>query len=77
MRVYDEKTKMSVEDKKFLNIANESVKVIEGHYCINLPFKVDNVTMPHNRVIAEQRLLNLKRKFKRDINYQREYRVSP
>lgn len=29
--------------------------------------------MPNNRVIAEQRILNLKRKFKRDLNYQREY----
>ena len=47
-RVYDEKSEMSVDDKKFLNIANESVKVIEGHYCINLPFKADKVTMPNN-----------------------------
>ncbi len=72
-RVYDEKNEMSVEDKRFLNIANESVKVKEGHYCINLPFKADNIIMPNNHVIAQQRLLSLKRKFKRDPNYQREY----
>lgn len=72
-RVYDEKSEMSVDDKKFLNIANQSVKVKECHYCINLPFKADNITMPNNRMIAEQCILNLKRKFKRDLNYQREY----
>lgn len=72
-RVYDEKSEMSVDDKRFMNIANETVKVREGHYCINLPFKTDNITMPNNRLIAEQCLLNLKRKFKRDPNYQREY----
>lgn len=34
---YEEKSEMSVEDKKFLNIANESVEVKEDHYCITLP----------------------------------------
>ncbi|XP_031438690.2 uncharacterized protein LOC116224090 [Clupea harengus] len=57
-RVYDEKSEMSVDDKKFLNIANASVKVIEGHYCINLPFKADKVTMPNNRVSAESFMRN-------------------
>lgn len=64
---------MPIDDKRFLNIANESVIVKESHYCINLPFKTDNIMMPNNRLVAEQRLLNLKRKFKRDSNYQKEY----
>lgn len=72
-KAYEEKTEMSVDDKRFLNIASESVKVKEGHYCINLPFKADSIMMPNNRLVAEQRLLNLKRKFKRDPNYQKEY----
>ncbi|KAL2083621.1 hypothetical protein ACEWY4_021394 [Coilia grayii] len=72
-RVYEEKSEMSVDDKKFLNIANESVRVKKGHYCINLPFKADVITLPNNRVVAEQRLLNLKGKFKRDPNYKKEY----
>ncbi|KAK0138796.1 hypothetical protein N1851_024658 [Merluccius polli] len=72
-RAYEEKSEMSVNVKKFLNIVNESVKMKEGHYCINLPFKADSITMPNNRVVAEQRLCNLKRKFKRDPNYQKEY----
>jgi len=72
-KAYEEKSEMSLNDKKFLNIVNESVKVKEGHYCINSPFKADTITMPNNRVVAEQRLLNLRRKFKRDPNYQREY----
>jgi len=64
---------MSVDNKRFLNIANKSVKVKEGHYCINLSFKTYNITMPNNSVVAEQRLLSLKRKFQGDANYQKEY----
>lgn len=70
-KAYEEKSEMSVNDKKFLNIVSESVKMKAGH--INLPFEADNITMPNNHIVAEQRLLNLKRKFKRDPNYQREY----
>lgn len=72
-KAYEERNEMSVDDKSFLNVVNESVSIRDGHYCINLPFKSDSVMMPNNRVVAEQRLLNLKRKFKRDANYQREY----
>lgn len=50
-----------MDDKKIMNIVNKSIKVKEGHYCIDLPFKADDITMPNNQVIAEQHLLNLKR----------------
>lgn len=46
---------------------------VSKNFCINLPFKADSIMMPNNQVVAEQCLLNLKRKFKRDPNYQREY----
>ena len=35
-KAYEEKSELSINDKKFLNIANESVKVKEGHYCITI-----------------------------------------
>ncbi|KAJ8384838.1 hypothetical protein AAFF_G00198250 [Aldrovandia affinis] len=57
---------MSEEDIKFLDILNNSTKVQDGHYCLNLPFRQEDPVMPNNRSIAEQRLLSLKRKFGRN-----------
>ena len=54
---------------------DKSVQLKEGHYCLDLPFRDDNVTMPNNRNIAMQRLQNLKRKFKRDLQFQKDYTV--
>lgn len=58
----EEKTEMSVEDKAFLNMANEAV-LENGHYSLKLPFRKPNVHMPSNRQMAEQRLCSLKRKW--------------
>lgn len=51
-----EQIEMSREDIKFMDIMNNTAKLIDGHYCINLPFKVENPILPVNRCIAEQRL---------------------
>ena len=72
-KAYEETSEMSVEDRKFMDIANGSVRIKDGHYCINLPIKDDKLSLPNNRIVAEQRLMNLRRKFKRDPDYQKEY----
>lgn len=69
----EEKLEMSREDVKFMNIMDKSVKLKEGHYCLDLPFRNDNPTMPNNRNIALQRLQNLKKKFRKDLKYQQDY----
>ncbi len=68
----EEKTEMSIEDKRFLKIASEAV-LQNGHYHLKLPFRRTNVSMPNNRQMAEQRLQSLKRKMKRDEQYKQEY----
>ena len=68
----EEKTEMSVEDKRFLEIANEAV-LQDGHYHLKLPFRKTEVSMPNNRQVAEQRLQALKRKMKRDEEYKQSY----
>ncbi len=60
-----ERTEMSFEDKRFLEIANEAI-LQDGHYDLKLPFRKNNVSMPNNRQMAEQRLKSLKRKMKRN-----------
>ncbi len=72
-KAYDEKREMSREDKQFMKIVDESAKIVDGHYSLKLPFKNQDVSLPNNRQIAEQRLDSLKRKFKRDPVFHEEY----
>lgn len=53
----EEKPEMSREDLKFMKIMNSSAELNNRHYCLRLPFIEDNVTMPNNRHVAEQRVL--------------------
>lgn len=69
----EEKQEMSREDLRFMEILEKSTCMQDGHYCMDLPFKVDDITMPNNRCIVEQRIQSLKRKFERNKAYQKEY----
>lgn len=69
----EEKCELSHEDKRFLQIANNSFSLLDGHYIPNLPFRKDDVHMPNNRHIVMQRLLSLQRKFKRNESFHKEY----
>lgn len=69
----EEQLEMSREDIKFMDIVSSTAKLIGGHYCIDLPFRKENVTLPDNRYIAEQRLCSLKRKFDRNNVFKEEY----
>ncbi|KAK3752078.1 hypothetical protein QZH41_005573 [Actinostola sp. cb2023] len=44
---------MSIEDSKALAIMEKSVKKVEGHYQVALPWKHQPPSMPNNRVLAE------------------------
>ena len=58
---YESKTSMSQNDKRALEIMEQSAKLIDGHYEIRLPWK----NYPHlsnNRLQAEQRLASLKKR---------------
>ena len=69
----EEKPEMSREDLKFMDIMNSSAELDNGHYCLRLPFREDNVTMPNNSQVAEQRALCLKRKLKKNATFKEEY----
>lgn len=64
---------MSREDVRFMEIMEKSICRQDGHYCTDLPFKVDDITLPNNRCIAEQRIQSFKKKFERYKAYQEEY----
>lgn len=63
----------SKEDKQFLDSVTKSVKLVNGHYCIGLSLKEQEICMPDNRIMAEQRVLKLKRIFKRDSSFHVDY----
>ena len=46
---------------------------MDGHYRLRLPFRRDEVSLPDNRHVAEQRFSNLQRKFKRNQAFHEEY----
>lgn len=56
-----------------MKIAEGSAKLVNGHYNLKLPFKKNDVSLPNNRQVAEQRLESLKRKFKRNPVFHEEY----
>jgi len=58
------------EKNKFLEMANnKTVKLVDGHYSNALLLKNRSLNTPNNRRIAEQRALNLKRRFIRDAAF--------
>lgn len=51
----------------------DSAKIVDGHYSLRLSFRRENISMPDNCHVAEQRLSNLKRKFLRNELFHEEY----
>lgn len=66
---------MSQEDKMFMQLVSNSVKLHEGHYSIGLPLKDADVAFPNNRCLAEQRAISLKRKLLRNSQFYEDYKT--
>ena len=64
---------MSVEDKRSLQIFENSAQLVKGHYQIAIPWRQDQPCMPNNRQIAEQRLSYLKKRLDRDPILKKKY----
>lgn len=69
---YGQSAPMSIEDQKALHIMDSSVKVVDGHYQLDLPFK-GSPNLPNNRVQAERRLNSLKVRLKKDPDLYTKY----
>ncbi|KAL0152844.1 hypothetical protein M9458_051849, partial [Cirrhinus mrigala] len=69
----DELVAMSKEDIQFMDMVSQSVKLRDGHYCIGLPLRRKDVVLPNNLIVAEQRALNLQRKFWKDSAFHVDY----
>ena len=65
---------ISKDDKAFLKTVEESTITSGDHYVVPLPFKKENLIMPNNRKQAMQRLIYLKRRFKKDPAFFEDYK---
>lgn len=71
--VEDEQPGLSRDDCQFLESVEKSVKLVDGHYNIDLPLRKKDVKMPNNRNVAVQRALSLKKRFMKDSLFHTHY----
>ena len=66
-------TALSVEDRRFLDTVQTSIKKVEDQYDIALPLKNSDLSLPNNKVMAQHRLESLRRRRERDKKYRDHY----
>ena len=64
---------MSVEDQKAMEIIENTISKVDGHYQIGLLWKHEHPHLPCNRAAAEARLHHLKRRFSRHPDLEAKY----
>ena len=64
---------LSSSDRKALSVWNESVRLVDQHYTMDIPFKERPPYLPDNRLMAERRLLLLGRRLQKDTDLFRRY----
>ncbi|KAJ8377835.1 hypothetical protein AAFF_G00251540 [Aldrovandia affinis] len=69
----NEDIEMSKDDHQFMNMVSQSSKLMDGQYSVCLPIRNKSLCMPNNRSVAEQRVLNLRKRFSRDVKFHTEY----
>ncbi|XP_014672653.1 PREDICTED: uncharacterized protein LOC106813111 [Priapulus caudatus] len=72
--ITDDKKEDSQEDKRFREKVSSSIRLVDGHYEIRLPFRKDDEVLPNNRAQAMQRLKSLKKKLEKDMQFQSDYK---
>ncbi|XP_045215794.2 uncharacterized protein LOC123566038 [Mercenaria mercenaria] len=74
--VFVERTEMhpiSREDKRFLDIMNKQIQVVDQRYEMPLPFRNSKPSLPDNRLMAEHRFSSLKKRLIHDSQYKSHY----
>ncbi len=69
----NEDIEMSKDDHQFIHVVSQSSKLVDGHYSVCLPVRNKALCMPNNRSVAEQRALNLRKRFSKDVKFHAEY----
>lgn len=72
--IYSNKSSMSQNDKRALEVMRESAKLKGGHYEIALPWKDDPPLLENNKIVAEHRLRLLKKRLLKDPELLTKYK---
>ncbi|XP_028410467.1 uncharacterized protein LOC114533081 [Dendronephthya gigantea] len=67
---------LSIEDRRAKAIMDSSVKLVDGHYEIGIPWKYDEPSLPNNKPMAEKRLEYLKKRLERDPDLRSKYKAT-
>ena len=62
----NEKVLPSVEDERALHVIEKSVKLVNGHFQVALPWRKDPPDIPNDKIMAERRLRSLKNRLAKD-----------
>ena len=70
----DNSKPLSRNDKKFVNLMTEGIRVTDGqHFEMPVPFKDSKPILPNNKEVAKKRLGLLRKRFQRDPKYKDDY----
>ena len=76
IRNFETKVCPSLEDKKALQIMEETLKMVDGHFQVALPWRDNPPYLPNNRIMAGRRGLLLKKRLLRDGDLRRKYQTT-
>ena len=71
--IADSELQLSVNDKKVIDLWEQSVTMVDGHYQLDIPFVSDPPELPNNRALAERRLQCLARRLDRNPDLHKRY----
>ncbi|XP_071944674.1 uncharacterized protein [Antedon mediterranea] len=69
----NQEQQLSIEDKELISKVEKGSTMVDGHYCVALPFKEGQVKLPNNWYLAEKRLKSLQKRLTNDDKYKQEY----
>ena len=71
----DDDSSKSLEDERALEILKRTTRLQDGRYEVGLLWRNDNPELPNNRLQAEKRLQQLKRRFQRSPEFAAQYKT--
>ena len=66
----------SLEDKRALEIMEKTLKMVDGHFQVALPWRHDPPFLPNNRIVAERRGVLLKKRLLKDEALSEKYKTT-
>ncbi len=72
----DDKKVMSVQDRRGMDLLQQTTKLVDGRYEIGMLWKDETTVLPNNRSVAQKRLSGLARRFKRNPDFAVKYKAA-